>query len=108
MAFTLTADQKVTLSVAPVDKYGNPASLDGNPSWTVSDSAILTVTPATDGLSAVVEAVGPIGTAIQVTVSADADLGEGVRTITSVLEVNVVGGEANGFTIQPGSAEPKE
>src|SRR6266478_125156 len=76
----LTDTQKCTLSIAPVDAKGNPAPVDGAPSWSVSDPALLDVAPAADGLSAVVTAKGPLG-AGQVNVQADADLGAGVVTI---------------------------
>src|SRR6267142_6349149 len=52
----LTDVQKCTLSIAPVDAKGNPAPVDGAPSWSVSDPALLDLTPAADGLSAVVTA----------------------------------------------------
>jgi hypothetical protein len=55
-----------------------------------SDPAILEVTDNGDG-TAKVKAVGPVGTA-QVQVSADADLGEGVKTVTGVADVEVVAG----------------
>lgn len=108
MAFILRADQKVNVSINPTDAYGNPATVDGVPAWNSSDVTKLTVAPAPDGLSAVVEAVGPAGTGIQVNVSADADLGAGVRTITGLLEVDVVGGEAAIFNITTGTPEAKE
>jgi hypothetical protein len=50
----LTATQQVQLSIAVVDRKGNPARVDGVPAWSVSDAAVLTVEPAADGLSALV------------------------------------------------------
>lgn len=93
MALILTDSQQVQLSVAFADKKGNPAKVDGAPAWSVSDPAILTVTAAPDGLSAVVAAVGPIGTA-QVSLKADADLGAGVKEVIGTLDIGVVAGEA--------------
>lgn len=55
-------------------------------------------TPATDGLSAEVAAVGPLGTA-KVSVTADADLGSGTKAIFGELDITVTQGEAVGFTI---------
>lgn len=106
-AFTLTADQKVTLSINAVDAYGNAASIDGAPVWTTSDPTKLTVTAAPDGMSAVVEAVGPVGSGLQIVVTGDADLGEGVREITAIQEFTVIGGEAATFGIVTGTAESK-
>lgn len=70
------------------DPKGRPAAVDGVPVWASSDDTVLSVTPAADGMSAVVDTVAA-GTA-RITVSADADLGAGVTTITGVSEdVNV-------------------
>lgn len=105
MSFTLTDVQKVSLSIAPVDAAGNPAPVE-TVAWTSSDEKVLTVVAAADGLSAVATAVGPLGTA-QVTVSADAQIGDGVTTITGVLDVNVVASQATALGITAGAAEPK-
>ena len=61
---------------------------------------------APDGTSAYAIAAGPLGTC-QVSVTADADLGEGVVTITGVLDLEVVGSQATSFVITPGAPEPK-
>jgi len=100
----LTDVQKCTLSIQPLDAVGNPASVDGTPSWSVSDSSVLAIEPATDGLSAVVTAVGPLGTA-QVNVSADADLGSGVTTLTGALDVSVAASAATTLNISTGVPE---
>lgn len=101
----LTDVQKVALSIQPVDSVGNPAPVEGIV-WSVSDATLLTVTPAADGLSAVCEAVGPLGTA-QVNVSADADMGSGVVTITGVLDIQIVAGQATSINIGSGAPEDK-
>ena len=55
---------------------------------------------------AVVRTVGPIGQ-VQVTATADADLGAGVRNIVTPLDIVVVAGEAMSGAITPvGPAEP--
>lgn len=65
MSATITAIQDVAALATPVDAKGNivSATFPTPPSWSVSDSTILTVSPAADGLSAVVTAVGKIGSA---------------------------------------------
>lgn len=88
MALVLTDVQKVSLSVVFTDRAGNPAVVDGAPRWSSSDPAIVAVTASEDGLSAEAIAVGPLGQA-QVSVVADADLGEGVTEITGVLDIEV-------------------
>lgn len=101
----VTDVQKVTLSIAPVDAKGNPAPVDGVPTWAVSDATLATITPAADGLSAVVTASGPLGT-FQANVSADADLGAGTTTITGTLDIQVTASQATSLNIAAGTPEP--
>jgi hypothetical protein len=100
----LTDIQKCTLSVAFVDAKGNAAPVDGVPAWTVSDGTVLGIEPAADGMLAVITSQGPLGTC-QVNVSADADLGAGVTTITGVLDVTVVASQATTVNIATGTPE---
>jgi hypothetical protein len=99
----MTNSQKATATITPVDAKGNPAAVDGVPEWASSDETILTVTPAADGLSAVVAAVGPLGSA-KVSVSGDADLGPDKKPIFGTLDVSVTQGQAVGFKIVLGEA----
>ena len=95
--------------LAITDLKGRPAKVDGVPVWASSDDTVLAVTPAADGMSAVVDTVAA-GTA-RVTVSADADLGAGTTTITGVSEdVNVTIGPnsvANTMTLNLGAPADK-
>lgn len=106
MAFILTDEQQVGLAVEFKTAAGNPAHVDGVPNWASSDESIVTVEPAEDGLSAVAVAVGPLGTA-QVTCEADADLGEGTRLITGVLDIEVRASEAVVALVTAGTPEAK-
>ena len=106
MAFILTADQQVSLSFSAKDKYGNDAGIDGTPTWTSSDDSKVTVSAGADGKSATAVAVGPIGTA-QVSVRADADLGDGAREVVGVLDIEVIAGEASIVALSAGTAEAK-
>ena len=81
--------------------------MDGIPEWSVSDPAILSVTPSVDGLSATVKAIGPLGSC-QVSNTADADLGEGTKPIIGTLDVNVVAGEAVAAVIEAGAPSEQE
>jgi hypothetical protein len=107
----LRVDQKVAARLIPVDFYGNPARIDGVPAWTLSDDGLATVVEiAPDGLSAKVIPTGlmpPEGSVLQVQVAGDADLGEGVRTITTTADIQLEAGEAMGFSIAFGAPEPK-
>lgn len=102
MALTMTDSQQCTLTVAFLDKKGNPAPTDGPPEWLVDNPNVLTLTPAPDGLSCLVVAVGPLGSAV-VSVKADADLGSGVVEIVGTLDVTITGGTATTVTITPGT-----
>jgi hypothetical protein len=102
MALILTDEQKVQLSIQPVTAAGNPAAVDGVPVWSVSDATILTLDVAADGMSAWAISAGPLGTS-QVSVTADADLGAGIRNISAVLDVQVVAAEAVAMAITAGA-----
>lgn len=102
---TITDTQKFTASVLPVDAKGNPAVLDGPVSFVAENASLVSVTPGTDGLSAEIAALGPLGST-QVTISGDADLGVGVVTITATLQVDVIAGQAATFTVN--TSEPVE
>lgn len=95
----LPNDHKVTASIQPVDAKGNPATIDGLASWSSSSNDIASVTNlSADTLSADVVPGTQLGTC-QINVTADADLGSGVTTISGVLDCQVVAGQAVGFTI---------
>jgi hypothetical protein len=100
----LTDSQKVTLSIKPVTKAGNPAAIDGLPIWSLGCEDHLKLEVSEDGLSATVSSLGKLG-ACQVNVSADADLGEGVETITGVVDIVVQAGKAVKLGVEAGAAE---
>jgi hypothetical protein len=103
----LTDSQQCVLGpVVPKSKGGNPAPIDGKPVWTVSDPTILTLTVTDDGLSATVVSTGKLGTS-QVAVSADADLGEGVTTISGTVDVTVQAGAAVTLEVPTGAPTEK-
>ncbi len=82
---TLTTDQQfanVTLEIT--DDKGRQAQIDGMPVWASSDETVLTVTPTENSLTATIDSVAP-GSA-RVSVSVDADLGEGVTSIVGSTE----------------------
>ena len=86
MSSTLQAGKVATAAVSWVDQAGNPAKVDGQTTWASSDPTLVTVTVATgNSLIANLKSVGPIGD-VSIQATADADMGEGVKTITAVLE----------------------
>ena len=101
MSLVLTDIQKVELSISPTNAAGNPAPIDGAVSWSVSDPSIGGLTVSEDGLSAEFATTGKLGSC-QVNVSADADVGEGVTSITGVLEVTITASQATSLGIAAG------
>jgi len=107
MAYTLPVDYGVKVQVAYVDGHGNPAMVDGPVQWASSDTTIAEVLADTgDSQNALVQAKGVVGQ-VQISVTADADLGVGVRNIVTLMDVSVIAGEAVAGTISPvGDAIP--
>jgi hypothetical protein len=105
--YKLPVDHTVLMQVSYVDAQGNPATIDGAVSWESSDQSIVTVqVDASDSTICRAIPAGSVGQA-QVTAACDADLGEGVRTLLTLCDIEVVGGEAVAGTIQPvGEPEP--
>lgn len=99
----ITDSQQFSISVQPVDAKGNAAVVDGPATFESSSPDILSVEPTGD-LTALVVAVGPLGSA-QIAVTVDADLGEGVRSVSGTLDVEVKGGEAVSLNISTGPVE---
>lgn len=104
-ATILTDTQKCAMTIRPRTAAGNPAQVDGTPVWTSSNEQVLTLSISEDGMSAIAMTTGQLGTA-QIQVQADADLGQGVRTITGVADFEVRAGEAVSLGIEVG--EPTE
>ena len=109
MAYTLPDDKGVQVQVAYVDARGNPAKVDGDVVWSSSDPTIIAVSPMVatpvDGSpapagAAMVTPVGPLGQA-QVQAVADADLGTGTQSLTTLFDVQVVAGTAVSGVITP-------
>jgi hypothetical protein len=99
MAYTLPVNNLIVVQVAYVDVAGNPAKVDGDVAWASNNDAVATaVVDPGDSTMCTVSAVGPIGTA-QVTATADADLGDGVRELVTLLDLTVIAGEAVAGTI---------
>lgn len=96
----------VNVSVVYKTAKGNPAKVDGVPTWVASDPTVIdTVTPAADGMSAVLHVTDTIGVS-QLTVSADVDLGEGVKPLDSVDTVSVIAGDAVAAEFTFGTVTP--
>jgi hypothetical protein len=96
----------VNVSIAFVDAKGKPATVDGVPTWAASDPTIIdSVTPAADGMSAVLHVLDNIG-ASQLTVTADVDMGSGVNSQDFVDTVSVIAGDAVAANFTFGAVTP--
>lgn len=100
----LKASQKLPISVAFKDKFQNDAKVDGAPQWAVDNGALGSLEVAEDGLSAVFTPAGPLGDC-QVQCSADADLGEGVKSIVGSLAISILPADASEVDLIPGEAQ---
>lgn len=102
MNLTITNEEKIEVTLAPLTAAGNPATLDGAPVWAVVEGGDATLEVAADGLSAFLVS-GAAGVTSQVTVSADADLGEGIVTLTDTIDLTVVLASANALGMVVGT-----
>jgi hypothetical protein len=101
MLITITNEEKVQVTLAPLTAAGNPATLDGVPTWTVIEGDA-TVEVAEDGLSAfLVSGAADVTSKIEVT--ADADLGEGVVNLSDVIDLAVVAASATALGLVAGT-----
>lgn len=104
----ITNEQKIKFTLNPVTETGKPAQLEaGSVKWEVisgGDATNLAV--AEDGMSAYVISGDNPGD-IDVQISADADLDEGVETISDLIRVHVLGARAKNLGLVKGEPEPK-
>lgn len=100
-----TNEEKVLLSLNPTTAAGNPASVDGIPTWVVVEGDC-TVEPSENGLSAyIISGTADVVNIIEVSADADLDADE-VRTVTETIIYTVVPAEAQALGIAA-SVEPK-
>lgn len=94
MAHVFAAGETKNAALSYVDSFGNPAVVDGVPVWSLDDTAgAFLLAVALDGMSAVVASLGAVGVA-QLRIEADADLGAGVKSLTTLADLEAVPGEA--------------
>jgi hypothetical protein len=105
MLATITSEEKIPVTLAPLTAAGNPATVDGVPVWEVT-SGDATLAVAADGLSAYLIS-GAADVVSSVTVTADADLGEGVTNLSEVVTLTVVAPSAALLGATAGAPELK-
>jgi hypothetical protein len=98
----LKVTQSLPLTIEIKDAKGNPAKVDGAPEWAVTDEALATLEVSPDGFTATVTPMGPLGS-VKVQVTADADLGEGVKSILGELDIDFLAGDATTIALSAGN-----
>lgn len=88
MATEMDTAQRFTVTLTPKNRKGQPAPVDGPPTWLTSNSDVLALAPSADGLSCVISSTGMPGSASW-QATADADMGSGVTPIVATGDVNV-------------------
>lgn len=88
----ITNEQKIEVALTPITATGKPAELDGPASFTVI-SGSATVEVLEGGRSAFLVS-GDLPGDSEILVEADADLGEGVETISDIIKLSVLGAKA--------------
>jgi hypothetical protein len=103
-AFVLADDQEVDLSLDLRDRFGNPTKPVSAPSWEVSDRSLLSIKPAPDGLSCLVQAVGKVGSAqVSVKIPRSSTPGD---FITGVQDFSIGSSETTFVGLVSGTARP--
>lgn len=103
MLVTITNEQKVQVTLAPKTQAGNPAQLEaGSIKWEVLSGDATTEVVDGDELSIFLVS-GAAGVNSQIQVTADADLGEGVVTLTDMVDLAVVQALAGDLGLVAGS-----
>jgi uncharacterized protein YjdB len=85
MAYQLKITEETTARLLITNKAGVVTPVQSPPAWASSDPTVLTVVASADGMTAKITSVA-LGTGARCSVSADADLGEGVEEIVAVTE----------------------
>jgi len=106
MKITITNEQQVLVTLAPVTPGGHPAQLDGVPTWEIL-SGNSTMNVAADGKSATLISADDPGDT-EILIKADADLGEGVVEISDVIQLSVAGAQAASLGLTVGEPMPKQ
>jgi hypothetical protein len=87
MNISISTEQQVRLHVAFLTAAGNPAPVDGTPTWSSSAPSVVDLVVDSDGLGALAISKA-VGTTL-ITVQADADTGSGTNLITGTLGLEV-------------------
>lgn len=105
MATMLPVNFECPVSIKPADENGNPAPVE-NINWSLNSTAA-SVFVDEGGMSAVVVPGDTAGETVQLTVTADARIGDGVRELSAMAEFTLVAAEAVNMGVSVGELRPK-
>jgi len=106
LSISCTNEEQVPVTASPVSSSGRPAAIDGALTVTVqSGDGTVLQDEATPLVFTCRSGDGPGETVYLV--SADADLGEGVVTISDLVTLTVTSATAASFGLAQGTVEPK-
>jgi hypothetical protein len=106
LAIACTTAEQVPVTAAPVSASGRPAAVDGALTVVVQSGDGTVIQDAATPLSFTARSGDAPGETVYL-VSADADLGEGVTTITDLVTLTVTSETAAAFGLSQGAVEPK-
>ena len=101
---SITVEQEIPVTYAPVTEGGQPAEVEGGLQTEVLEGD---VTTRVEGMEVVVVSGSTIGSA-RVRVFADADLGPETSHIEDIIEVTLSGARAASFGVTVGTPRPKQ
>ena len=104
LQITSTNEEKVLVTIAATTAAGNPAAVDAVTFTVTSGDATVVEVEANVSYYVVSGSAGGLST---IEVTADADLGEGVVTLTDAIEYFVVAAQASSLGFAAGAPELK-
>jgi hypothetical protein len=104
----LTVGSKYKSTLNPTDADGRAAPISGIPVWTPADPSALQITPAADGLSALLTPLKPGTTSFSVSANADVSGDGGTDNIADSVNLLIVNEEANHLGIGITAATPED
>lgn len=95
----ISVSSQIKMSVEIVDKFGNPATVDGLLVWEILEGAELgSFLVEADGMSAMFGPAGQLGM-LKGKVSGDANMSEGVKMIEGFFEIELTAAEASAIKV---------
>lgn len=96
----------VDATVEFLDKKGNPAKVDGVPTWLVGNTAFIdSIKVSADGMGAQLHLLAVVDVS-QVTINADVDIGAGMKNVDFVDTISSIPGEAVSANFKFGTVTP--